>query len=426
MLRKRIKYLMVLVAIIVTLPNLVEAQTTISSPYSRYGIGNTNLFDNAINNAMGGVGYAYKRNNSVNYMNPASYAGVDTTSLVFDIGFYTEWVTLSSDKYKSTGNNTNLSHILMAFPIGSKFKVALGLIPMSSVNFTTTKDSVSPEVGKYEETYAADGGLNKALLGFAYSPIKNLSIGINLEYIFGNYYKSSTTSFPDSSYMFSSRVENNYHVKAFNINFGVQYFHPLSNGDNIGIGIVYNPPIKYPTDNILSRYTFTTSAGLEYLQDSVLDETTTDKIKYPSSMGLGLSYERPNKFFVGIDGKYVSWSNFLFQSDYPNTNLVNNLKLAVGGEWKPNAYGNYFQKSIYRLGFSYDDGMLELYNTRIKQIGISCGIGLPIKKSNTMVNLSFEYLKRGTIDNSLIKEDYFRVGLSFSAKDLWFFKRKYQ
>lgn len=424
--RKKIKYLMVLVAIIAAIPNLAEAQTLISSPYSRYGIGNVNLFNNAINNAMGGVGYAFKRNNSVNYMNPASYAGVDTTSLVFDIGFYTEWLTLSTNEYKSKGNNTNLSHILLAFPVGNKFKFALGLLPMSTVNFTTSETIIDTSVGTHEKTYTGDGGLNKAIFGLAYSPIKNLSIGANFEYIFGNYYKASSISFPDSSYMFSSRVENNYHVKAFNINFGLQYFHPLKNGDNIGIGIVYTPPIKLPTDNVLSRYTYTTTAAIDYLQDSVLDENSTNSIKYPSTIGVGFSYERPNKFFVGLDGKYVSWSDFLFQSDIANTNLVNNFKVSIGGEWKPNAYGNFFQKSVYRLGFSFDNGMLKLYNTRIQQIGISCGAGFPIKKSNTMINLSLEYLKRGTTDNNLIKEDYFRIGLSFSAKDLWFFQRKYQ
>lgn len=422
----RIIYLFVFVAIIASFPNRAQAQTSISTPYSRFGIGNVNIFNNPINNAMGGVGYGFLRNNSINYMNPASYAGIDTTSLVFDIGFYSEWLSIKTDKYKSTGNNTSLSHILIGFPVGSKLKFALGIMPLSSVNFTTIKDSISPETGKYRETYTADGGLNKAALGFAYEPIKNLSFGVNFEYVFGNYYKASTISFPDSSYMFSSRVENNYHVRAFNLSFGVQYFQPLKNGDRLGVGIVYDYLSKFPTDNILSSYTFTTSAGLEYLKDSILEIKTNNSITYPSIIGLGFSYERPNKFFFGIDGRYETWSDFLFQKNYQNNNLVNNLKISVGGEWKPDAYGSFFKKSIYRFGFFYDDGMLEFNNTRINQYGISCGFGFPIKKSNTMINLSLEYIKRGTTQNDLIQEDYFRLGLSFSAKDLWFFKRKYQ
>ncbi|MDD3286865.1 MAG: hypothetical protein PHI14_05155 [Bacteroidales bacterium] len=426
--KTRFQYWIIIVAIIfVALPNFSKAQTSISSPYSRFGIGETNVFNNAINNAMGGVGYAYRRNNSINYMNPASYAGIDTTSFVFDVGYYTEWITLSNNQYKSSGNKAGLSHLLVGFPIGNKFKFALGLIPMSSVEFSTSETIIDTVLGKHTKSYESLGGLNKALLGISFAPIKNLSIGVNLEYVFGNYYKSSTIAFPDSTYMYSSRVENNYHVNAFNFNLGLQYFQPLSNGDKIGIGVVYDLPSKFPTDNVLSRYTFTTNAGLEYMKDSIHKENSSNSIEYPSTIGLGLSYEKPNKLFIGIDGRYMTWSDFKFQSNYQNTYFVNNFKVSLGGEWRPDIYGNYFQKSIYRFGVFYDNGMLEFNNNnRINEMGVSFGIGLPIKKSNTMINLSFEYLNKGTKENNLIEEDYFRIGLSFSAKDLWFFKRKYQ
>ncbi len=64
----------------------LSAQNTISSPYTKYGIGEMNLYTNAINASMGGVGYAMRRNNMVNFKNPASYSDVDTTSFDYDIG----------------------------------------------------------------------------------------------------------------------------------------------------------------------------------------------------------------------------------------------------------------------------------------------------------------------------------------------------
>jgi hypothetical protein len=43
---------------------------------------------------------------------------------------------------------------------------------------------------------------------------------------------------------------------------------------------------------------------------------------------------------------------------------------------------------------------------------------------STMVNLAFEYSKRGNNDN-LLKENMFRVSLGFNFTDLWFGKKKY-
>ncbi|MDR0970855.1 MAG: hypothetical protein LBM25_00510 [Bacteroidales bacterium] len=423
---RRISLFILLIASTFLFPNISFGQNSISSPYSRYGIGEVDLFNNPINNAMGGVSYAFRRNNSINYLNPASYSGVDTMSLVFDIGFYSQWSYISNGLYSSNGNHTSLSHIAIAFPLWQKLKAAFGLMPISTVDFTTSQTTIDTIVGTHANTYSADGGLNKVFFGLAFSPKKNLAIGANFEYIFGNYYKASTTSFPDSSYMYSSRVENNYHVNAFNISLGLQYFYQLKNGDNLGLGLVYDFKSKFPTDNVLTRYTFTTSAGLDYMQDEIKTVNSSNHITYPSTLGVGLSYERLNNFFFGFDARYVRWSEFKLQTDYINQNLVDNIKVSLGGEYKPDAYGNFFQKSVYRLGVFYDSGMLEFNTKKINQYGVSLGIGFPIKKTNTMVNISFEYLKKGTTYNNLIKEDIFRIGLSFSAKDLWFFKRKYQ
>jgi hypothetical protein len=57
-------------------------------------------------------------------------------------------------------------------------------------------------------------------------------------------------------------------------------------------------------------------------------------------------------------------------------------------------------------------------------------MGLPIAISRqapnqlTVVNIAFEYMKRGNNDN-LLKENAFRLSLGFSLSDFWFIKRKY-
>ena len=405
------------------------AQNTVSSPYSKYGIGDNVGFTNTINASMGGIYNALRRNNFVNHRNPASYTAIDTQSFVFDIGYYSNNIILQSNSAVSKGNTGGISHILFAFPLSKTLKMAGGILPVSVIDFSAAesfpKDSI---IGSHKFIYDGEGGINKVMLGIAYQPsfFDKLSVGLNAEYLFGNYYRSSTLTFPDSANMLSSRVEYNYSISAINFNFGLQYQQNLNNGDAIVIGANYVLPSHLPTQNQYRHYTFTYNAAVETVKDSVKYENTEGSIELPQSFGVGLSYERKNKFLIGLDFGYTQWSEFALQGiRYPEI-LKDNYTFNAGAEYKPDIYGNYLEKIAYRFGVNYQTGMLSLYNTDISQLGVSLGFGLPIKKQGTQVNIYLEYGKQGTKENNLIREDYFRVGVSFSAKDRWFFKRKYQ
>jgi long-subunit fatty acid transport protein len=406
-----------------------KAQNTISSPYSKYGIGDNVGFTNTINASMGGIYNALRDNNFVNHRNPASYTAIDTQTFVFDIGYYSNNRILRANSLKSSGNTGGISHILFAFPLSKTLKMAGGILPVSVIDFLASESFPNDTVvGSHKFLYGGEGGINKVMLGLAYKPsfFNNISLGVNVEYLFGNYYRSSTLTFPDSVNTLSSRNEYNYSISAFNFNFGMQYLQTLNNGDALTLGLNYVLPANLPTENQYRHYTFTYSAAVETLRDSVQYENTTGNIKLPQSFGVGLSYERPNKFLVGMDFGYAQWSNFsIHDITYPDI-LKDNYTFNIGCEYKPDIYGNYFKKIAYRLGVNYETGLIELRNTNISQMGLSLGFGLPIKKQGTHVNLYLEYGKRGTTQNSLIREDYLRVGVSFSARDRWFFKRKYQ
>lgn len=412
----------------------VLAQNTLSSPYTKYGIGETDIFTNAVNASMGGVGYAMQRNNMVNYKNPASYTAIDTLSFVFDIGFYTNNTALKSNTAKTTGNVGGISHILFAFPIHKTLKIAGGLLPVSMIDFTASETHIkdTATIGQYKTSYMGDGGINKVFLGLAYRPSEqtgafhNLSVGVNLSYLFGNYYRSKTLSFPDSSAYLSTRIENNYKISAFTADFGLQYFQPLKNGGILGMGLSYIMPAKLPTDNEYRHYTFSKSGTTERVRDSVQYRDEKGDIHLPQSIGFGISYEKPQKFFAAIDATFAQWSEFRNQGVYYKETLKDEYRLNAGLEYRPNIYGNYLQKISYRFGMNYSSGILELRDHKLSQYGISLGFGLPIKKHGTQINISLEYGKQGTKESNLIEKDYFRIGVSFSAKDRWFFKRKYQ
>ncbi|MDR0789549.1 MAG: hypothetical protein LBO06_02000 [Bacteroidales bacterium] len=454
-----IRILLAIMLVASSLWQSATAQTAVSSPYSRYGIGSTNIFSDAVKSSIGGVGYAFSRNNMVNLKNPAALSGIDTMSFVFDVGFHADFLSFTSSTAKSSGMSGALSHISMAFPINKHLKMAISLLPLSDINYETSEIVQVTDTTFYRNRYNGTGGLNKAIVGLSYNWDKTndkFALGANVEYMFGSYYKSSAIIFYDNtdtlfrssdpdhprysvdSTLFNCRDEIRYNIQNFNINLGFQYFHTLNNGSKVGIGGSYVLPLTLKTKNIRQRYTFISNNGLETHKDMVIDSSYNGKIKFPTSFGFGLSYEKPQKFFIGADAQFTQWSEFRLQTDGYNDPLQDSWNIGVGGEFTPDVYGSYIKQMTYRLGLNYDNGSLCFDNdingrpyissqgTRLSQYSVAVGFGLPVKKSTTLINLSFEYGKRGTIDNSLIRENFFRIGFSLSAKDRWFFKRKYQ
>lgn len=402
-------------------------QNVVSSPYSSFGIGNIGMKENPVHAGMGGVGYALQRNNFVNLHNPAAVSGLDSMSFVFDLGLFAQWNTLSSTQARSRSFNGNLGYLAVAFPVTKWWRSGISLVPLADVSYKI-KEQGNTAVFPYAHynLYEGSGGLNSVTWLNAFRPFNHLSLGIDLEYLFGNYFQSSTMHITDTGNFFNSGIENNVRIDAFNFRLGVQYFADLTNNHRLGFGGIYEAGMSLPTRQTRYNYTFTESGDVITLRDSVSRiEINNKHIKLPMILGMGISVEQINHWFIGADATYSTWSSFKFQNN-PIPEMKDNFQIRLGGEIKPNAYGNYLSKITYRFGLFYDTGYLKLRNRSIQEYGITAGIGLPIRRSQSLINIFFRYGIKGTHDNNLLQEKTFNIGISVSSKDRWFFTRKYQ
>jgi hypothetical protein len=87
--------------------------------------------------------------------------------------------------------------------------------------------------------------------------------------------------------------------------------------------------------------------------------------------------------------------------------------------------GKYYQRINYRAGFTFEQSYLEINQTRINDFGISFGVGLPMKKSRSTINIAVELGTQGTTQNNLVKENYMRLTIGTSLQERWFLKRKF-
>lgn len=404
------------------------AQDRISSPYSRFGVGE--LFGNThVNNmAMGGISQGIYNPLFVNTSNPASYTAFDSLSFVFDVSLHARLTKLSTLSATQSADYASLGNLLFGFPVTGWWKASFGLLPYSSTGYKMTDHHADSVWNNYNNVYEGDGGINQFYAGSSFDIARNLSIGINAGYMFGTMNHSRATEFPDSLYRFNSRTKFSNRVHDFMLTYGIMYHKEYSNGFKFTAGGSFISRTKLGTSVDRVSYTYTSSGtGVDSPRDTIdYVENNDENIILPMGMAAGISIGKRDKWLIGSDFKYTQWEDFKFSAS-PEP-LVNNMQIALGGFFNPSTstVSNYLSRVIYRAGVRYSNGFLELRGQRIDEFGISFGVGLPLPRTSSTINLSVEAGSRGTKEQNLINENYVKFTLGLSLFERWFVIRKYE
>jgi long-subunit fatty acid transport protein len=296
------------------------------------------------------------------------------------------------------------------------------------VGYDIESSQVISNIGNMVSVYKGYGGINKAYFGSAFSPVKNLSIGVNMSYLFGNIVKERATTFPDSAYYINTMIKSTARLSKVNFDFGLMYHIDMKEGRFMQFGLTYNPKqsVDGNSEKIAYSYTWDYTNDLEIVKDTASIETGTNGVVVlPTSMGAGFMIGSSNRWFATADINYQKWSEFRYLGDNPG--LKDNLRVSLGGQLRPSAVdmGKYYQRINYRAGFRYERSYLEIRQTRINDFGVSFGVGLPMKKSRSTINIAVELGRQGTTDSDLIQENYMRLTIGTSLQERWFLKKKF-
>jgi hypothetical protein len=428
MLAKRRLIIFGLILLLFSQITWVKGQIKVNSPYTRYGLGN--LVENGMDpriTAMGGLYYGLQGNNLINTANPASYAAFDSISFVFDAGIFGALTNLQTDKLSDQGSYISLSHLMFGFPVTRWWRTSLGILPFSFVGYDIYFEEELEGITKALFAYQGSGGLSQLYWGNAFKIGKKLSVGFNMKYMFGSITRSRGISFPDSLEMKNTYIRGTMRPSDFYGEIGVQYKTNLPKDLFMVIGGVFGPQVKI---NSSASYLATTTFGdintAQFYYDTIeVRHNEKGSFTLPVRIGTGVTTGKEGKWIAGADFLWQNWEKFRYygQSD----SLLNRWNISVGGEYIPNAHSNssYLQKVAYRAGFHFGETPLNLQGKHLQEFGISFGFGLPIKKSKSTVNLSASFGKRGTTQNGLIQENFFRFTLGVNVFENWFFKSKY-
>jgi hypothetical protein len=437
-----------------------------NSPYTRYGIGDIVPSTNINSRGMGGISAAYTDpyGLTINFNNPASYSGfqfqpmakskrkLETGRAVLDVGMNYDSRTLQepNNPLKFGTSNFLFSHVQVGMPLTQRLGMSFGIRPVTRISYKIAKferlyDPIfSTPIDSAYTQYEGEGGSYLVSAGAGYKLVKsektNLSVGFSAGYLFGKKDNSTRRTLLNDTIEY---YRANYQTKTvfgnWFFNAGLQYRTQLNKKMALLAGAYGNWENKLNGTQNIIRETFVADPSLGNVQlDSVsVVNDIKGKIIYPASFTIGVAIEKApdlkekkGGWLLGVDFQQTSWDKYKFYGKADS--VQNKWELKVGGEIRPFPGKNYFSNVVYRAGFTIGPDYIKV-KEKLPQFGLSFGLGLPLANQAqryggfgqaTIINLSFEYIKRGNNDN-LLKENLFRVSFGLSLSDLWFIKKKY-
>ncbi|MFL1894960.1 hypothetical protein ACJRPK_04610 [Aquimarina sp. 2-A2] len=409
----------ILVVLLVIVAGFSYAQEGTSSPYSYYGIGLQKFKGTVENRSMGGLSFLTDSIH-INLQNPSAYGDLKLTA--YTLGATYNSLKLNSQNGSSSTDNATLDYLAVAIPAG-KFGFGFGVVPVNAVGYQLKSEQADGS----ETRFSGTGGLNRVFLAAGVQINKNLNVGLDLHYNFGNIQNKVLRT--RSDILFSTREINDSDLSGFSMSLGVTYRTMLTDKLELTTSIVSSPSFALTSENdrTLSSVVVNSSGG-ETLIESQDVEVENRDLDLPAEFKFGAGIGAPKNWYVGGEYSYVDAENFENRSfTQEGVTYDNASKFKLGGYYIPNyrSLTSYLNRIVYRAGVRYDETGLTIDDNAINEFGISFGVGLPVGRLFSNLNIGFEYGQRGTKDAGLIREDFMNLSLSLSLNDKWFRQIKF-
>ena len=419
----------ILVSIVMLIGTNVFAQSDLSSPYSRFGLGDIVTSNpNPIIKGMGGMSNAVSGKALLNPSNPASYASLDSLAFIFDAAFYMKSSTFATGNMSESGSNSSFNYASVGISATKRWKFGLGVTPYSNREYNVITERYDEATGAHNVAFEGAGGLNRAFFANGVKITDDLSVGVTASLIFGTLFDNTSVYYPDSTYFLNGKRSINMRINDLKLDYGVLYRLPIPNY-NITLGFTYSQGTKISSKrDIFIRNMFKGFGNqVENPIDTLLYvENEKVDIKIPHGFGVGITIDKGDGWMLGADFNWDGWKGFTMNG--ANDSIQNSWNVAVGGSYKPEStsISKYYKKITYRAGLHYDQTYYYVYGKSINKFGVSLGAGLPVPRSLTSLNIAVEFGTMGTIQNDLVRETYVNFSVSMSIFDKWFIKKKYK
>ncbi|MEJ8757581.1 hypothetical protein WG947_11260 [Pontibacter sp. H259] len=407
-----------------------QAQNIGNAPYSRFGIGEYNYNTGNIRNAgMANTGVGAASSFQINTANPSLLFYNSTTS--FEIGVGGEVKKLKAGSGSQVDGAANLSSVTFSVPLAKFWTTALSLRPYSNVAYDVRYTSNLTANDTVTTRYKGEGGITELYFGHGVKITKGLTIGASGSYLFGRITEESATSIRNAEIdkglsfqevAFSEKTK--YSDLLFRV--GANYRQKLKDKMFMSAGAVYTLKTDLSADRNTS-FERRASFG-NVIEDSLYTSTSESAVNIPSSFSAGVSIDNGSNLTFAADYVAQQWSGF--RNFAGEQELADSYRASIGAEYTPdaNSVGNYFERVTYRAGLYYGNTPYIRKGEQIKDKGVTAGFTMPFGRSTIydmyQLNTALGYGVRGTTDNGLVQENYFKFDIGVTINSRWFIKRR--
>lgn len=383
------------------------------SPYSAFGIGDILSSGFGQISAFSGTGIGLANPYFVNTVNPAALTSIERpVSMIFDLGLNVGVSRITGSENSPSQLDGGLSTINLWFRINRSWSSNLGMQPYSKMGYNILDERYDLSAGgAYSMVYTGKGGLNRLYWGNAFQLTPHLSVGGNVNLLFGTL--EETQTFVSEGTLGNFSVKSKNYLKGASFDAGLQYQIPMGR-KKLVFGLTYASPVNLSSEK---------TSQLLALQDTLDQVEIWDQaFEIPQKLGAGFSFKASERLTFAADVTYQPWSQGKLNEDLT---LLDTRAVSFGVEYIPtyDKYLGYYQQTLLRAGFKWQNSYLEIDDKQVDEWQLSVGVGLPFNRFRHHLNLSYAYSQRG---NSSLLETRHQISLNVSLRDVWFLRPKIQ
>ena len=343
-------------------------------------------------------------------------------------------------KYKGFENSSDVKNIVSGISVGKliiPFKnnnaIGISLGPYSDQNIILNDSLVSNDIF-FEDTlqtskeYIREGGLFSFQTGFGRIVNNKISVGFNLNYIFG--------SSRDSEIFVVDQIST---IEKYRYNYSgivLQGFTNFYLNKKTGIFFSLKSPIRN-LRTVFQRYHLFEDINGNGYHDNYGDFPNLIDVDLPEQINLNQVIHKPQEFIFGLERKLSNKINLNTQiskyedngdlnKNYNNQNnrmIRSSTSLSIGVmKFSNQLSSSFYDKFIIRLGLDYRNAMISP-EIPMTEFGYSFGISYKFKALSNQIDFSYSGGSRSYEENYK-NETFQQLQVGITIADLWFVKRR--